>query len=560
MNVFYRILKNSVLQINKHNLPIMEGAPDNNKPSSAESDDWRQPDFDEANGGRKKKKRAGDHGSLPVSPTVLANEQALKNQERYNTWKRLLGSDNEVKLTGEIEDQPLERTDGAEIAANQPLDELTPEEATLLTREFVRTRQETAALSPVSSDEELAVLAVEEFHSRVLIDNEPVDEAGAAVLQELGAALTIEAPAEARLTAETVNDHVAEASPSEFAGDDAVVELHNPGQATLFRSETAPTTTSPTEVMVVYDQSEVASAALVGGLIGYLIGRRRGRIKTEKRLVPIQKKLERQVKNLQQNVERQEFTIRQTAMEHIRQQSAETFERTREKAAFITRIDGLRDRSAHTAEGGEAFATAGQERQQIDQVLVATAEALSAATKETASRRSERPRPAAEKAPALPLDKHVETLKQKDLLELSGKIVVEGVSLRHVYESHQIGEQALRRIVSEHLRGGNVGEALQDELTQHEIDFERDPQLRDRNRRAPAVAGGGALQALIQRADAAIGRQDSQDQAVLEARADHQLKEQAQTQRQQRLINLSLISIIAVLVALIVLLIVNHTP
>lgn len=56
---------------------------------------------------------------------------------------------------------------------------------------------------------------------------------------------------------------------------------------------------------------------LVGGLVGYLIGRRRGRIKTEKKLLPVQQSLERQVKDLSDQITARELKIRQLTAENL---------------------------------------------------------------------------------------------------------------------------------------------------------------------------------------------------------------------------------------------------
>ncbi len=74
---------------------------------------------------------------------------------------------------------------------------------------------------------------------------------------------------------------------------------------------------------------------------------------------------------------------------------------------------------------------------------------------------------------------HVEALSQAELLDLASNIVVDGNSLRHAYETRMIGEHGLRRLVAEYERGGDMREALRREILEHQIDFERDPAMRD---------------------------------------------------------------------------------
>ncbi len=114
----------------------------------------------------------------------------------------------------------------------------------------------------------------------------------------------------------------------------------------------------------------------------------------------------------------------------------------------------------------------------------------------------------------------IETLSRAELLSFSEQIAVETTSLRNVYETHLIGEHALRRLIAEYLQGGDIHKALQQEILEHEIDFERDPALRDsaivadeQYRASTQVVAPGkeALNQLLQKAQAVIGVADDDE-------------------------------------------------
>jgi hypothetical protein len=115
----------------------------------------------------------------------------------------------------------------------------------------------------------------------------------------------------------------------------------------------------------------------------------------------------------------------------------------------------------------------------------------------------------------LPADKRIETLSRAELLELCGQIQIEGTSLRQIYETHLIGENGLRRLVSEYLHGGNMQKALHREVVEHEIDFERDPALRDMSTTDDDLENGNAiapdresLDELLKKAEAILPQSD----------------------------------------------------
>jgi hypothetical protein len=72
-------------------------------------------------------------------------------------------------------------------------------------------------------------------------------------------------------------------------------------------------------------------------------------------------------------------------------------------------------------------------------------------------------------------------LNHRELMLMSEKIVIEGSSLKQIYENHLIGERGLRRLLSEYLKGQDIKKALKREMVEKQIDFERDPILRDRS-------------------------------------------------------------------------------
>jgi hypothetical protein len=285
--------------------------------------------------------------------------------------------------------------------------------------------------------------------------------------------------------------------------------------------------------------------AFGGAIIGYLIGRRRGRIKTEKKLLPIQKKLEKEVSNLQFELQEKEKKIRRVAAAKVE----------RGGPAVLEKIQQLKPerRVEERRRAPEAqHLHVPTQREHLGQVVVSAE-----------SRPARPPEKAVETKSEKPLtDKRIETLNRAELLALSEKIVVEGSTLRNIYETHLIGERGLRRLVAEHLRGGDLAKALKVEITEREIDFERDPVLRDM---APTIGGGGgtavagkaALDQMLEKASQNIAA-SSEEAAFYKARAAFETQQFRQQQKQRRAVDAALVTTIVVLLSVVVYLAIIH--
>ncbi len=187
------------------------------------------------------------------------------------------------------------------------------------------------------------------------------------------------------------------------------------------------------------DRSGEGGAFLAGGLIGLIVGeihgRRRGRAKAAEQLLPVQRKLEKQVKTLYGTLAAREAQVRRFAWERAEQQHERTLQ----------------------------------------------------ASQQSAESRPFTVRP--ETAKPIP---SVERLSLDEVLKISETITVGTTTMRNVYETNLISERGLRRIIQEHIHGGNTRRVLTEELLIKEISHELDPILRDRppeSGRSASVAG-----------------------------------------------------------------------
>lgn len=294
------------------------------------------------------------------------------------------------------------------------------------------------------------------------------------------------------------------------------------------------------------DYSNPKTAALVSGVIGYLIGKRRGRAKTEKQLLPIQKKLQKEVLGLQQQLQAKEMTIRKVTKQ-LRQP---------EKMPAVT-IKKEQPKPPRTvAPEARAIHDRPVTQEHLGQVVVTVETAATVVHKqpEIVARQPES-RPT-------PLEKHYLALNRNELLRVSETILVEGTSLRKIYNNHLVGERGLRRLVIEHFRGGDMKRALRREVVEHEIDFERDPVMRDHssgNVTSPAVSTSTpTLQTLLQKAALSISS-DKEEAKYYQARALYESQQQAKQRRQQRVLDISMGATIATLLALVLYLLLQRS-
>ena len=275
----------------------------------------------------------------------------------------------------------------------------------------------------------------------------------------------------------------------------------------------------PEAANTYYSQRRRAGELLVVGIVAYLYGRRKGRIKTEKRLAPVQRRLEKRVSHLEQDI-----TLKE-------QQLVAAKARMTERQKPLARPEGPQRPAIERTQPGRKETRLGMEKpvraERLGHMIVA-AEAPKAAERS----RVERPNNIREAFRA----EEVKTMQRAELLELSEKIIIEGASLRKIYESRLIGEKQLRHLISEYLQGKDIRKALRQEMVEHEIDFERDPILRDRVRSHLSTnQSGGGLGDLLAKA----GFTEESVDPALQQRIEHEQQrrtEQEKRQHRQRVV------------------------
>lgn len=173
---------------------------------------------------------------------------------------------------------------------------------------------------------------------------------------------------------------------------------------------------------------------LVGGLVGYLIGRRHGRIKTEKRLLPVQKKLEKEVKELSDHIFAREEKIRKlTAEKHAREKA--------ESAAQPAKAVEAKQSSKNQANETEPKDSKLKERpiEKLGAVLVPRPEKVPAAVYDKSAYVSASPRRTPE-----------------DLLKTARHIDIAGQNLEQLFDQNQLSKEDLEQAVLAYERGDQI--------------------------------------------------------------------------------------------------------
>jgi hypothetical protein len=337
---------------------------------------------------------------------------------------------------------------------------------------------------------------------------------------------------------------------------------------------------APTHYERIDDRGSPAAFFVAGGIVGYLIGRRRGRIKTEKKLLPVQKKLEKQVEDLHWQIKAKESQIRKVAAEKVRQdgpavvealvakRAAKTEKAERPKEIIpVLKAERAREGRAKAPEANILHTVTTEHLGQMLMSAEAPAPVVIPRSEQLVSKTNKLElKQSGEKAAPVVNERSVETLSRAQLLQLSEQIVVEGSSLRQIYETHLVGEKGLRRLIIEHLRGGDMAKALKREITEREIDFERDPVMRDLPSvgSTPAASGGGTdvggktvLDQMVKNAAANLPAV-AEEAAFYKAKAAYEADQSGKQLQRQQVIDISFGAVIVILLGAVVYLLITR--
>ena len=177
---------------------------------------------------------------------------------------------------------------------------------------------------------------------------------------------------------------------------------------------------------------------LAGGIVGYLIGRRRGRIKTEKKLLPVQRKLEKEVDGLHGKIAWHEASVR--AM--VQEQMAKKPEAVETAADRQKRIDKQKSEQNPNAQ------SRGQEsNQKLGKFGLAGERPSQSETLNTPEKL-----------------KSVDSMTVPELLVFAEKIAIEQSTVKKLYETNRLDYEGLRRIVRAYLQGERLDKIVRENL------------------------------------------------------------------------------------------------
>jgi hypothetical protein len=191
------------------------------------------------------------------------------------------------------------------------------------------------------------------------------------------------------------------------------------------------------------------SDLLVGGIVGYLIGRRRGRINTEARLMPVQKNLERQVTDLREKIMYREAKIRTLV----------ATERTAVQAEAVRPVvppaETAPDRPTPERPGDasveapiapvipEVSAAEKPPEQAPDGLIVIPHEETTAPASRYEAAEVAQPSPA----------ETIATMPEVELLAIAATIEVAGQTAKSLYEQGRLTKNELRMVAEEYVKG-----------------------------------------------------------------------------------------------------------
>lgn len=501
----------------------------------------------------KKKKNSRKLGSFAADLKTQRHERAEPKAKAESLWP--FGASEEV-VPSDKKTEALPSV--AEVSeAEAPTEQISEFEEALITQRVAESRQADIREQLAAEDEPIPsaeLEAAQAFHEKIR-RGQDVESAGIDTLAERGIdeKVDLESAVLAPETPQEFSDAPVQINRSEANEKASPVEPAAPATSprTQPRRTLAPNATevwAPGSGMYAYrgladgrpvsmvkpeyisTRDELLIKNIPGGIVGYLIGRRRGRLKAEKKFNTVKKKLEQQVQSLEETVVAKERRIRQVVREQA-QAHPERIVAVQPTAEKVSETRQLHEQQPVPERLGQLIVDAERTEQ----------------PRQTA--REKFPSPTTEK---IKIDKNIETLSRAELLSISEKIVLDGSTLHQIYETHLVGERGLRRLVQEHLQGGDVKKALRREIVEREIDFERDPVMRDHTGHDTAD-GSGSLQTLLAQQGSTLA-DSNEEVAFYKARASYEATEHEQQRNRRKRMDVSLMAIILVLCAAITIL------
>lgn len=528
---------------------------------------------------KKKHKNAESLGVFAMRPKGAqdSNDSAEEIWNKLKLTRRKGGVSEEVQSLSELtvqnpENEAEARSDSEDVPESEaPLDDLSDTEKHYVEREISISHSATEELEQEREDGEtrepdFVVDAIELFYDKIVNEEQDADHAFAEVMDIL------RHPGTDIGDEEAIPEHMAPANRARHENENSLYNVgavstdrpespQPPPRSSSGKSATRPlsyvrprATAIPPRGTGMYRLNSMASGPgfpvqeymrgydeitlgnIPGAIVGYLIGRRRGRIKAEKDFRSVKKKMEKKVKEVEEDISMKEAQIRNIAREP----------RTESESEPVRRAEALEANQLH----GKKLPA-----ERIGHVVIA---GEPAPMPEPVNKNKKDTDPSAKV-----LSSRVATMSRSELLDLSEEISVDNTTLRHVYNSHLIGENGLRRLVYEHARGGNVKETLHREMLEHGTEYERDPQLRRRvETDKPQRAGqeeNKSLKELLKKSGMIGG--DTDDSVVKSSsrpKVEQTIREAKHKTKQFRALDMAFSSIILILLVLVIMLIVTR--